>query len=128
MGCYEAYVDGADSDGDTLTDYAEGVHYGSDANLADTDGDGSNDGDEAFIGSDLLSADSVFKPAIQSIGSGNVQISWPRFNSGLRYTLMGCTNLVEGNWFYVGSTLSSNLTDAIDGDSVFYRVEVSENK
>ncbi len=128
MGCYEAIDDGADSDGDTLTDYAEGVHYGSDPALADTDGDGSNDGDEAFIGSDLLSASSVFRSAIQNIGSGNVQISWPQFNSGLRYTLTGCTNLVEGSWFYVGSTTSSNLTDAVDGDSVFYRVEVSENK
>jgi hypothetical protein len=127
MGCYEAYDDGTDSDGDTLTDYDEGVHYGSDPDLADTDGDGSNDGDEAFIGSDLLSADSVCKVSVAVDGSGNVQLSWPQFNSGLRYDLYGCTNLVEGNWFYVDSTTSSNLTDAVDGDSVFYRVEVSEN-
>jgi hypothetical protein len=127
MGCYEAIDDGTDTDGDSLTDYEEGVIYGSDAGLADSDGDGYNDGTEVFIGSSLTDADSALEVSVKPDGFGNMQITWPTFNSGLRYELTGCTNLIEGNWFHVGSTTSSNLTDAIDDDRIFYRVTVVEN-
>ena len=39
-----------DSDGDGLTDFEEEEIYGTDANIADTDRDGLNDGEEISVG------------------------------------------------------------------------------
>ncbi len=124
MGCYEATDDGSDADGDSLTDYAEGVHYGSDPALADTDGDGSDDGDEAFIGSDLTDEGSVFLISIQNTGADELTLSWPTFKSGLFYEVYATTNLVSGEWEYVGATSASNLTRTVTNNVIFCRVEV----
>ena len=93
----------------------------------DSDGDGMSDVDEAFIGSDPDDPDSVFTLSIENSGSNTVSISWPVFTNGLSYALWSCTNLVEGYWFPIDSTTSSNLPDVIVEDCAFYRVEVTEN-
>jgi hypothetical protein len=127
MGVYEAFDDGTDYDGDTLTDYAEGVTHGSNPWKTDTDGDGSDDGDEWFIGSDLLDSNSVFAVSIASVTTNQLTFSWPIFNAGLRYDLMGRTNLVEGSWIFIGTTTSSNLVRSADDDAMFYQIEVITN-
>ena len=93
----------------------------------DSDGDGMSDVHEQFMGSDPDDPDSVFELSVEASGSGLVTISWPVFTNNLTYALKGCTNLVEGYWFPIDSTTSSNLPDVVVDDCVFYRVEVSEN-
>ena len=93
----------------------------------DSDGDGVSDVDEAFIGSDPNDPDSVFELSFENNGSGLVTISWPVFSGGLRYSLKGCTNLVEGFWFPVDSTTSNSLPDVVIEDCIFYKVEVTED-
>jgi len=90
-------------------------------------GDGMTDADELFIGSNPNDPDSVFKVDIASDGSGDMQLSWPIFNSGLRYELYGSTNLVSGGWIYLGSTTSSNLLNSTTNAAMFYRVNVTPN-
>jgi len=119
MGCYETFDDGSDSDSDDLTDYAEGVTLGSNPDEADTDGDGTDDGDELFVGTDLMDAASFF-----GITMDGDALSWPHKN-GLQYQVQGCTNLMHG-WFLIDSNTSSNYVDAVEYDQIFYRIQVSQ--
>jgi hypothetical protein len=93
----------------------------------DSDGDGVTDAGELFLGSDPDDPDSVFEVSIAMDSSGDVQIDWPVFNAGLNYALSACTNLVEGNWFDVDSTTSSNLMHSATNGAMFYRIDVTEN-
>lgn len=96
-----------------------------DSNL-DSDGDGISDVDEQFTGSDPDDPDSVFEVSIAKDSSGAVQIDWPVFSDGLHYVLSACTNLVEGDWFEVGSTTSSNLMHTATNKVLFYRIDVTD--
>ncbi|MCF7848370.1 MAG: DUF1566 domain-containing protein [Kiritimatiellales bacterium] len=93
----------------------------------DSDTDGMSDVDELFIGSDPNDSNSVLRCEMQIDSGDDVQINWSLFNSGLRYNLLGCTNLVEGNWFFAGTTTGSNIAHSTDANCIFYRVEVIEN-
>lgn len=119
MGCYETSDDGSDADIDRLTDYAEGVTHGSNPNLADTDRDGTDDGDELFVGTDLLDPSSFFGVTL----SGDT-LSWP-YKTDRQYEVEGRTNLVDGGWFWIGTNTSSNYVDTVKYDQIFYRVKVS---
>ena len=94
---------------------------------ADTDGDGMLDANEVFVGSDPSNPDSVMAVTMEVQSSGQVEISWPVFKSGLRYNLYGRTNLVEGAWTYYGTTTSSNLTRSVTSDAIFYKLEINTN-
>ena len=129
LGCYETSDDGTDSDFDTLTDYEEGVAYGSDPDLADTDFDGIDDGDEVFTGTDLLDSDSVFAATVSEASGSTLTLTWPSANNRY-YTLEGCTNLVSDEWFiisgYVETAPQNTAVIDIDGTATFYRLSVAE--
>ncbi len=91
---------------------------------SDLDGDGMTYEDEIFVGSDPDDPNSVFKVSVAFDGSGDMQLSWPVFKSGWFYDLYGCTNLVSGDWIYLGGTTASNLLNSTTNDAMYYRIEV----
>jgi hypothetical protein len=129
MGCYETFDDETDSDSDDISDYEEGVVYGSDYELADTDGDGIDDGDELYTGTDLLDADSVFAATVAEISNSSVTLTWPSA-AGLYYKVYSCTNLVSDEWVSIGvyGATSPENTAVIttDDETTFYRLSVTD--
>lgn len=94
---------------------------------SDTDGDGVSDADELFIGSDPDDSESFFAIDISRTGFNDALISWTTFKSGLRYDLEGCTNLVDGIWFFVSATTSNSFSASASEKAFFYRIVISED-
>lgn len=87
---------------------------------SDTDGDGFTYAEEIFTGTDPDNPDSFFTLSLE--GS---TLSWPHA-AGVRYKLEGCTNLLEGSWFPIASTTSSNYTGSAEYNPLLYRIEATE--
>ncbi|MDQ8189896.1 thrombospondin type 3 repeat-containing protein [Roseibacillus persicicus] len=88
-----------DSDRDGLLT-AEETSLTTDPNLADSDGDGQNDGFEAAAGTNPLSAASFFAICDISVGNGEVTLQWPS-QPGNRYGVSVSPNLQS--WTEVAS-------------------------
>ena len=88
---------------------------------SDTDGDGLTYAEEVFVGTN---PDDPNSRLALTIDGG--MLSWPHAAERY-YTLEGCTNLVDGIWFPVAGTTSSNITYSIEYDTIFYRLAVAED-
>ena len=127
-----------DSDGDGLSNQEEltgndnvltsanPVGKMTDPDIADSDGDGMNDGNEAIAGTDPTSANSVFRVSeIERDGAG-VHLSWPSI-SGRVYHLQRSGAMSSG-WVDIGGeiTASSAMATGLDPspapEQPFYRV------
>ncbi len=95
----------ADRDGLLLV---EENSLGTDPDLADTDGDGQDDGFEVQAGTDPLSASSFFKITDLSLNGGRVTLSWPS-KPGNIYDVNFSTDLED--W----STIAANYPAADPG-------------
>ncbi len=122
---------GVDTDGDGLTDWEETNTYGTNPNLADSDDDGMDDGDEIAAGTSPTSDTSVLAlvDVAELPGGGDIVLRWLSV-SNRTYTLASSTDLIANAWQVVQSgipaTPSVNVhtaTHAIAGRR-FYRVEV----
>jgi hypothetical protein len=122
----------ADTDGDGLTDVAEGV-IGTDPDLADSDADGASDGDEQLAGTDPL--DPASRPGIVGVdldpSNGEITLTWASA-PGRTYRVERSSELAEGSW---GTVPGADEVPADSGDRTsvtiaappgrrFYRVTV----
>ena len=90
---------GVDSDGDGLTDEEETSVYGSNPDLADSDGDEMPDGDEVVAGTGLMDSNSVFAVTGMSPGTAGARIPIT-FASvpGKSYRVYGRSDPTAGAW------------------------------
>lgn len=100
IGAYEYQPDQTDSDGDSFSDYSEYV--------ANTSMTNANDYFNVEIDGDTVSFDS---------------------STGRDYTLLVCTNLIDGNWNTVTNITGSDTEELLsdpdeDKTEAFYRVEI----
>ena len=87
---------GADADGDGLIDLDEVKFYGTDPELPDTDGDGSDDPDELIAGTDATDPASFFQVGIEP-GAGGPYVTVPTI-TGRVYTLQRKDGPADGTW------------------------------
>lgn len=87
----------------------------------DTDGDGFTDAEEEVAGTSPTDPDSFFEIIING-----KTLSWPHADERY-YMIEGCTNLVDGDWFPVLGTTSSNYAETAEYGAIFYRLSVEEN-
>jgi hypothetical protein len=97
----------ADRDGLLATEEAA---YGSDPDLADTDGDGQSDGVEVAAGTAPDSASSTFRVLLTDVTDDEVTLSWPS-RVGNLYDIKQSTNLMD--W----TVLEANVSAADPGSN-----------
>lgn len=119
---------GNDSDTDGLSDLDEVKFTGTSPTEADTDEDGSNDGDEVFAGTDATNRDSVF---VVTISAGTEQsVSFLTVTQRL-YTVQVATNMATQAWSDLpgytdihGDGLMRTYSVEVPGEPSAYRVRV----
>jgi hypothetical protein len=85
--------------------------------------------DNSFLGLDDISVTPIYPPVLQStrVSRGPVNLSWSALN-GLAYQLQYRTNLTQGSWMNLGSTITATNNTATAADAAptdkqrFYRV------
>lgn len=119
-----------DTDGDAMCDVWEArYHAGSLLPGGDEDGDGFTNLAESTAGTDPFDAKSHPIATIGALAGGNAEIKVPT-EVGKRYQLLGSGSL-DGGWLPVGAEQTGNggemiLPGALEGDTRFYRVAVSD--
>ncbi len=96
MGAYEFVSSAADSDGDGLTDGDEVDTHGTDPSDANTDDDPYTDGEEYIADTDGTNPDDYFRITGVAVSSP-VTVTFES-SANRRYTMDGCSNLLEGAW------------------------------
>ncbi|MFA7052402.1 MAG: S8 family serine peptidase [Kiritimatiellia bacterium] len=123
-----------DADGDGLIDADETALFFTNPNLADTDGDRMQDGDEIQAGTQPLDRESVFTitRCIVVSENGCPLISWSSV-PGMRYQLEAKDSLISPTWLPVGpvveaisETLSVQDLTALTSTPRFYRVRLAD--
>jgi hypothetical protein len=108
-------LEAQDADRDGLL-VSEETTYGSDPDLADTDGDGQSDGVEVAAGTSPSSATSSFECLLTRVSDEEMTLSWPS-RAGNMYDIKASTNLVD--W-----TVLEADVDAVDpGSNTTWSVE-----
>ncbi|HPO37427.1 MAG TPA: hypothetical protein PL176_05435, partial [Kiritimatiellia bacterium] len=123
-----------DADGDGLIDADETALFFTNPNLADTDGDRMQDGDEIRAGTQPFDRESVFTitRCIVVSENGCPLISWSSV-PGIRYQLEAKDSLISPTWLPVGpvveainETLSVQDLTALPSTPRFYRVRLAD--
>lgn len=99
MGAYEYLNPIADSDADGLTDSEEVATHGTNPTLGDTDGDDASDYEENIADTDGTNPDDYFRIVEMTVNSP-VSV-WFYSSAARQYTLLRCTNLLEGIWISI---------------------------
>jgi hypothetical protein len=133
IGCYEFISNTADSDGDTMTDGWENDH-GLNATIDDAaenlDNDPHNNREEFIADTDPTNSNDYFR--IVSVSNLPPFTVYFDSSSNRLYTMIGCSNLVDGVWTNVpggGPQTGSGGADVMQDTNVpprgsFYRLEV----
>lgn len=121
----------SDSDGDTLSDFAEINTYFTNPLLADSDGDGASDSAEITAGTSPTNGQSLLRvtDAIKNVGSA-LTLRWPS-QSGRLYNIQRSTDVTFATFEVIGQGVSATppLNTFVDSNAgaaqrMFYRVEV----
>jgi hypothetical protein len=122
-------IDGADNDGDTLNNSWE-KSYGTDANLADSDGDGALDLDEIIAGTDPVNVSSTFIIAdLLPIPPDRTRLTW-KTELNRSYTVEKKEGLTDSEYQEV-KTVKGNGSDyellvpESTNTTAFYRIRVA---
>jgi hypothetical protein len=120
-----------DQDHDGLINTLETAVYHTDPAVADSDGDGRNDGEEIIAGTSPTDAASVFAlKSFERLADQRIQLSWTSV-PGRNYRVEVTETLESGNWVEAGPaiTATADMTSATlpplpNAVRAFYRVAV----